>query len=1123
MSQDKIQNRIMGEYSIAKSFKGILRIAHIVDLIQGEPDIFLNPAYYGTPNFKLDISGKSNSSRQIGTQSAVHSLKGSGVSSLSISRYEFPQDELRNRRVPMTDSLGNYLNWNVGHDGVTIGSNDMISDNSLVYNVFEQEGYKNYPIYQEKFFPVYNTNTVIIGRINKEHRSDNKSSMNQGLLYLEQGGRKPKLIIENLYEKSPDALQYQEVYKINPQSGKLSAETVRIAKYKPHTEVMSGNRPKYKKIRTIYNDTKPTVQDYDVLMYQQNDWDYNNYKAIVDGDDTFTITTDLEPYDNSATYNNKFESYKQGDLLDCNVDFVNIRDYLQRSIEKYLNSTIVEVPSGTVIWQYCSLDKWRSYNDTGDVDEGSYPGNRPALETRNPQDNPFYSSIIQGVCKKINKLKRNGQAIPVFDENSSLSLDASGSYLDEIIPLYKRDYVLCDGSRFRLPFYPQKMSNNFAKHRTSFDRFFNLFFTIGYTYTDREKMFPRARYKKCTAFTDDTLKVSFNPAKDLPEINDKLLVVNKNDKFIVPSIWYSKLKETYGANFTTKYFGKLENVAINVKNFNELNDTESHGWSGEGALKMEYVYSNPAFDNCTSSNPLFDEDLATMLAVNAIYTVFKKHHDETNKYLDYATLLNTLKELKIQEKHIFNSFTDTNEGIRLPFRYVKETDKEGNKIYSDVSVNIGKEVNNFSSEISFFNTETRKLEKRAIYELPMVNFILMLLSSEQCDDGYLFKYFYSFFCYDFCVPTMLPEDDTPSFLGSGGYIESDEFANNVRKPFIWKTKFTHSTLPHRHGVFAGKSILNDNSVEKEVSGTQSQNYSKNGKAKYKPSELPGHYKLGEVTTTSTAPIGIAGYWGGDIHPFNKYSSRAYSLKWQDDENDNYIINQHHSKTETVDVYGMKVNVLTNTGYYMENVELGADPDEETDDDELEDDEKQMTKYQKIKAARRYSWATGGNRELTGTEIQILNFKKVKNTYKNYKSLADRLKIITKANENDIVMDGSSPEVVSTIKFKQTVKYEGTKKLGDSSNYNLDNRSDMQEYYHYQKDAWYGLLPYEDQRFDNSEPNRGLSSEPIPFTGSIKLFYKKLEENFAYGSDKNSNGKQGFFSPEHITMLPLIKL
>jgi hypothetical protein len=28
---DKIKNRIMGEYSIAKSFKGILRIAHIID------------------------------------------------------------------------------------------------------------------------------------------------------------------------------------------------------------------------------------------------------------------------------------------------------------------------------------------------------------------------------------------------------------------------------------------------------------------------------------------------------------------------------------------------------------------------------------------------------------------------------------------------------------------------------------------------------------------------------------------------------------------------------------------------------------------------------------------------------------------------------------------------------------------------------------------------------------------------------------------------------------------------------------------------------------------------------------------------------------------------------------
>ena len=138
----------------------------------------------------------------------------------------------------------------------------------------------------------------------------------------------------------------------------------------------------------------------------------------------------------------------------------------------------------------------------------------------------------------------------------------------------------------------------------------------------------------------------------------------------------------------------------------------------------------------------------------------------------------------------------------------------------------------------------------------------MLLDSTTCDDGTLFKYLYSFFCYDFCVPTFLPEDDTPSFLGSGGFIESDEFSNIVRKPFVWKTKFTHSTIPHRHGVFAGKSLLDDTSVAEEVSATKSQDYGYTSSAKYKTSQIPSHYRLGNITTTSSSPIGIGGYWGG---------------------------------------------------------------------------------------------------------------------------------------------------------------------------------------------------------------------------------------------------------------------
>jgi hypothetical protein len=122
----------MGEYSIAKSFKGILRIAHIIDTIEGDPDTFLNPTYYGTPTARIDISGKATS-KQKGTATAYYSLNGGNT----IKRYN-SDDHLKNRRVPMTDSMGNFVNWWVGTDGVTIGSDENINGNNIAYNIFYQ-------------------------------------------------------------------------------------------------------------------------------------------------------------------------------------------------------------------------------------------------------------------------------------------------------------------------------------------------------------------------------------------------------------------------------------------------------------------------------------------------------------------------------------------------------------------------------------------------------------------------------------------------------------------------------------------------------------------------------------------------------------------------------------------------------------------------------------------------------------------------------------------------------------------------------------------------------------------------------------------------------------------------
>ena len=75
--------------------------------------------------------------------------------------------------------------------------------------------------------------------------------------------------------------------------------------------------------------------------------------------------------------------------------------------------------------------------------------------------------------------------------------------LSEIIPLYKRDYVLCDGSVYRIPYLPKGFSSNLSELMINRTRFFELFFNIGYKYTSREKMISRPKSKMYST-TDGT-------------------------------------------------------------------------------------------------------------------------------------------------------------------------------------------------------------------------------------------------------------------------------------------------------------------------------------------------------------------------------------------------------------------------------------------------------------------------------------------------------------------------------------------------------------------------------------------------------------------------------------------
>ena len=68
--------------------------------------------------------------------------------------------------------------------------------------------------------------------------------------------------------------------------------------------------------------------------------------------------------------------------------------------------------------------------------------------------NNFQSSTVQGVCKKINRLKNPQKNTQLSFNTDDEMHETDSSYLEEIIPLYKRDYTLCDGSLFTIHVHP---------------------------------------------------------------------------------------------------------------------------------------------------------------------------------------------------------------------------------------------------------------------------------------------------------------------------------------------------------------------------------------------------------------------------------------------------------------------------------------------------------------------------------------------------------------------------------------------------------------------------------------------------------------------------------------------
>lgn len=148
---NELEHRIMGNQSIASSFKGILRLSPVVD---GEgPYDFLVETYFKNFNssFKdADAAIKSESVKLNFADGAYNdttkALNG------ELKRFSSP-DAFYNAKLPVTDSIGNYVNINMGIDGTVFGSLEDSKNNNDFRNGFPVLEANNLVIGLEKIRP----------------------------------------------------------------------------------------------------------------------------------------------------------------------------------------------------------------------------------------------------------------------------------------------------------------------------------------------------------------------------------------------------------------------------------------------------------------------------------------------------------------------------------------------------------------------------------------------------------------------------------------------------------------------------------------------------------------------------------------------------------------------------------------------------------------------------------------------------------------------------------------------------------------------------------------------------------------------------------------------------------
>lgn len=1074
----KQQNRIMGDYSIAKSFKGILRIGHILDLIKNENDTFFNPTYYGKPSKLINISGGAYESQQIGWDTPSKGMDGT-IERYSNNNAAIKDDDLKIQRVPMTDSMGNYLNWNIGFEGITIGSDENINSNSIEIERFLQANNLGTKvksdefIWQEKYFPVLESGEILIGLGNKEYPSDKYKTNKESGLIIENKKSVGKLIIENQYDKT------------NPVKKSSGLKT--FIQFTPDSN---------KSFRTIYQDDKNVVEDYDVFMYRQDNYDTDNYNYSNEN----ITPTDFNVKGNNNVLNKFQQSNNNTNIyvpkkkqIDCNVGIVNLKDYVHEMIQKYLGSSLVEVPTGTIINQYCSLKKWYAYPDAGTIDdltENSYPGHRPAMMSKrdvgmlpNSEDekdvnNAFVQSTILGACKKINKLinpsynftnhennfnQAGGGGEGKVEDANDLSYAKEGFY-KEIIPLYKRDYVLCDGSIYAIWVFPKNFSTNaYPNRREAMDRFLDLFFSIGYQYTINHE-YVNKRFKFEWFDTNNPEQVSAykivraNKKNNDNTANGEHLVTSQNCHLFLnedgspgegypaidehPNYLYTDRHALFVEDFLTilafeqiyELYSKAGNAGI------EWTTTGVNNWFEKAEIPEKYRLTSFIGDN----NTQIKQNIANGVWIDRMKTIDNP---------DYISSSATPNETP---KTTVSTLCDEGRFV-MELKYYNFKD-EGTSATSNASLNglpiilLGREVKTFGDPIKFWDKTKGKWAIVPAYKLPQIQYFIDIFTHSPTPDT-LASMLNTFYQYDFQVPNLC--GNLPTFIGSSGVQWSDNSMRKVRKIESWTSDYAQYNYMHRHFIFVESSNLNPELGRVIYNGPFYNGEHSNLHGMWK-STGPDHFFKATNQVTENSFTAGAALWDGKI---SAECSGEYipTFQFGQGEHPNYIWNE-----------------LGAGSAKQSNITLINDP---TNSNGMRFPIFQIS-------SGGLAWTTGDYRKTRAGHGTDLIYK---SSYK-------------KTPIEETTWDSE------TIEFNTSIKNE-----------KLQHESDS---------GWYGWEHYEDPRFDSAEPNRGRTSTPInqtPIRDCISYIrYDQNKNSFNITMDESIKEAE-WFSPENIKMLPLIKL